>query len=323
MCVRAHRVLAGSSNNPARTTSNRMLHQRSFETIAHQDASAIPVATAAVNKLKVAEYVSVVPPTAAPHDPKLPAVLLFGWAGCTDNHLAKYSRIYEDLGCLTLRYTAPARSLVGEDYGNAIAKSLCASLLRDRELDKRANILVHSFSNNGARVMYLLQQQLQRQHAGNELYQRMKGIIFDSGPCSVTQYQKALAVTSIQYGTYPPMLQLLLSYWLFVEVCLGRGLLAGDLKLSPHPNFIDNWQTQIRSISDQLPRKQLFLYSKTDAISAVKKVEDFVKEQKRHGHDVSEVKFDQSEHCKHLRAFPTEYKTAIAKFIQENYTTKS
>lgn len=29
---------------------------------------------------------------------KLPVVILFGWAGCQDKYLAKYSSIYEDRG---------------------------------------------------------------------------------------------------------------------------------------------------------------------------------------------------------------------------------
>lgn len=29
---------------------------------------------------------------------KLPVVILFGWAGCQDKYLAKYSAVYEDRG---------------------------------------------------------------------------------------------------------------------------------------------------------------------------------------------------------------------------------
>lgn len=32
------------------------------------------------------------------NEEKIPVILLFGWAGCQDKYLAKYSQIYEDKG---------------------------------------------------------------------------------------------------------------------------------------------------------------------------------------------------------------------------------
>ena len=32
------------------------------------------------------------------NEEKIPVILLFGWAGCQDKYLAKYSQIYEDRG---------------------------------------------------------------------------------------------------------------------------------------------------------------------------------------------------------------------------------
>lgn len=32
------------------------------------------------------------------NEKKLPVILLFGWAGCKDKYLAKYSQIYEEKG---------------------------------------------------------------------------------------------------------------------------------------------------------------------------------------------------------------------------------
>uniref|UniRef100_A0A1I8MIF2 Transmembrane protein 53 n=1 Tax=Musca domestica TaxID=7370 RepID=A0A1I8MIF2_MUSDO len=45
------------------------------------------------------------------NDTHVPIVMLLGWAGCQDRYLMKYSKIYEDRGLITVRYTAPVDTL--------------------------------------------------------------------------------------------------------------------------------------------------------------------------------------------------------------------
>ena len=40
-----------------------------------------------------------------------PVVFLLGWEGSKDEELVVYSRLYESLGCITVRYSSEARFL--------------------------------------------------------------------------------------------------------------------------------------------------------------------------------------------------------------------
>lgn len=83
------------------------------------------------------------------NDGKTPVVLLLGWLGCQDKHLKKYSKIYEERGLITMRYTAPMDALFFRpsklrDIGGEILKTLDKHQLDDHPF------LVHGFSNGGS-----------------------------------------------------------------------------------------------------------------------------------------------------------------------------
>ncbi|KAJ1525490.1 hypothetical protein ONE63_010299 [Megalurothrips usitatus] len=80
---------------------------------------------------------------------KPPAVILLGWAGCQDKHLAKYGNIYSDKGCVTLRCTAPLGSLfLRRRRMRELGRRLLDELL-DLNLNEHP-IFFHVFSNGGA-----------------------------------------------------------------------------------------------------------------------------------------------------------------------------
>ena len=80
-----------------------------------------------------------------------PVVFLLGWAGSRDKHLARYSRIYEDAGCVTIRYTAPDEYIFfDQDKVRPLARKLL-DLVEEMSLEN-SPVLVHSFSNGGCVV---------------------------------------------------------------------------------------------------------------------------------------------------------------------------
>ena len=80
-----------------------------------------------------------------------PVVFLLGWAGSRDKHLARYSKIYEDAGCVTIRYTAPDEYIFFEqDKVRPLARKLL-DLVEEMSLEN-SPVLVHSFSNGGCVV---------------------------------------------------------------------------------------------------------------------------------------------------------------------------
>ncbi|KAK6310670.1 hypothetical protein J4Q44_G00187250 [Coregonus suidteri] len=86
------------------------------------------------------------------HGTKEPVVILLGWAGCRDKHLAKYSSIYNEQGCVTICYTAPLKTVfVSESFGYKELSNTAHKLLEilyDYEVEN-SPIFFHVFSNGG------------------------------------------------------------------------------------------------------------------------------------------------------------------------------
>lgn len=82
-------------------------------------------------------------------DDTSPVVLLLGWVGCQDRHLQKYSKIYEDRGMTTVRFTAPMVPLFVQRTKILGLAEGVLSTIEDHRLQQRP-ILVHTFSNGGA-----------------------------------------------------------------------------------------------------------------------------------------------------------------------------
>ncbi|CAF97741.1 unnamed protein product [Tetraodon nigroviridis] len=73
-------------------------------------------------------------------------------SGCKDKHLSKYSSIYNEQGCVTIRYTAPLKTIfISESFGYKELKSTALKLLEilyDYEVEN-SPVLFHIFSNGG------------------------------------------------------------------------------------------------------------------------------------------------------------------------------
>lgn len=100
-------------------------------------------------QLKAHDDVHVTFPPQKNETTQTPVVLLLGWLGCQDRHLKKYSKIYEDRGLITVRYTAPGYALFFRTskmwkIADGLLKTLDDHQLQDHP------IVIHGFSNGGA-----------------------------------------------------------------------------------------------------------------------------------------------------------------------------
>ncbi|KAG5872485.1 hypothetical protein JTB14_013129 [Gonioctena quinquepunctata] len=111
------------------------------------------------------------------NEEKIPVILLFGWAGCQDKYLAKYSQIYEERGLITLRYTAPVKCLFWRRYQMITIGEKLVKLLVDLNFDNHP-IIVHCFSNGGAFLYQNFSLALRKYAKPLPI----KGVIFDSAP---------------------------------------------------------------------------------------------------------------------------------------------
>ncbi|KAM9495017.1 transmembrane protein 53-like [Clarias gariepinus] len=117
------------------------------------------------------------------HRSKQPVVILLGWAGCRDKYLSKYSSMYNDQGCVTVRYTAPLKTVfISESFGykglyNTAPKLL--EILYDYEVENNP-IFFHVFSNGGFMLYRYMVEILQSHKQCSSLY--VVGLVMDSTP---------------------------------------------------------------------------------------------------------------------------------------------
>ncbi|XP_078074711.1 transmembrane protein 53 [Mustelus asterias] len=240
-----------------------------------------------------------------------PVIILLGWSGSQDKHLAKYSNIYKNQGCIVLRYTAPWRQIF---FSGIFSKNLhytarkLLDLLFDIGIEDHP-IMFHVFSNGGC---MLYRHIVELQCNKTETYftkLNVIGTIFDSAPGN-RNLQGGIRALSAVLGS---------STNVFVKcIAIPAFVLIAVLKVVLYP------VTQFVSLScyDALkvnPSRwpQLYLYSKADKIISYKEVEAMIKIRKQLDIHVQSVDFNTSQHVNHFREYPDEYSTKCIRFLKE------
>ena len=236
-----------------------------------------------------------------------PVVVLLGWAGCKDRYLAKYSAMYEEKGCITLRYTAPVECLFWRrDKMPYIGKRLI-QVITDKSLDQYP-IFFHVFSNGGA---FLYQHvSLAMQQANTPL--KVKGVIFDSAPGERRLTALFKAISAIIGGH--PVLNIPMSFFItiflsvlwFFEVIAHAFGLGYPVQTNP-----------IALAEEAYSWPQLFLYSNTDTLIPASDVEKFASRRAERGVRVQLVLFTNSPHVKHYTTYPDVYVNTVCSFMHE------
>ncbi|KAB7495534.1 Transmembrane protein 53, partial [Armadillidium nasatum] len=110
---------------------------------------------------------------------KEPVIFLLGWFNARDRHLAKYSSMYNKLGYITIRYTAPPMDLFDMTQSNlkTIARKLI-KLMEDTTLSHHP-VFFHNFSNHGSTLYSHISEQME---CSPEVPLDVAGCIFDSTP---------------------------------------------------------------------------------------------------------------------------------------------
>ncbi|KAG5307453.1 TMM53 protein, partial [Acromyrmex insinuator] len=214
---------------------------------------------------------------------KRPVVILLGWAGCQDRYLAKYSSIYEDKSCITLRYTAPVEYLFWRrDKMPYIGKRLL-QVITDERLDEHP-IFFHVFSNGGAFLYQHISLAMQRANTPFKI----RGVIFDSAPGERRLTALFKAISAI----------------------IG-GVIAQAFSRTPIPT------NPIALAEEAYSWPQLFLYSNSDTLIPASDVEKFASRRAERGVRVQLVLFTNSPHVKHYTTYRDVYVNTVCSFIHE------
>ncbi|XP_069367769.1 transmembrane protein 53 [Paralichthys olivaceus] len=240
---------------------------------------------------------------------KEPVVILLGWAGCKDKHLSKYSSIYNEQGCVTIRYTAPLKTVfISESFGYKELSSTALRLLEilfDYEVEN-SPVFFHIFSNGGFMLYRYIVELLHSDKQFSSLC--VIGAVVDSAPGSGNVRGALRALTATLGPKISPVLRYVLLVLFAVTVFLLRVVLYPMTKYI-HKNHYD-------AVQEKPPAwPHFYLYSRGDQVIRHRDIELFVETVKQKGVPVDSFDFVSSPHVGHLRDFPEQYALKCRGFL--------
>ena len=263
-------------------------------------------------------------------------VVLLGWWRSQVRHVQKYSKIYEERGCVTVTGVAPPSAIMSYDHGALDAfvrkvASQVAALIRDFDHIKQdttpvkeISVIFHVFSNGGAYPLHRLEILIQRARMETRnsnmiddlllVGSRLKGQIYDSAPAFPHAKSALLAMGS---AISNPVIRQLLQVAFLLRVVLSH--LRMVLKYILGYGWFDPRQEFWRHLATSgLCLNQAYVYSTRDKITDVSYLEDLIAIRKQlPGSRVTVTKFDDSDHVQHLRTHEREYRNMINNFMED------
>ncbi|XP_055606835.1 transmembrane protein 53-B [Uranotaenia lowii] len=250
------------------------------------------------------------------NETNVPIVLLLGWAGCQDKYLMKYSKIYEDRGLITIRYTAPVETLFWKRAGMIQIGEKILKLIYDMNFDSHP-LIFHVFSNGGA----FLYQHIALANRMSKKPIQICGMIFDSAPGDRRMLGLFRAVSAIfgreRWGNFLVSSFLTISMILAWTVVDAYNYVWNFIRPSGY-EVQTNPSHNLKFESNCWP--QLYLYSKEDLLIPYTDIEKFAAYRQSIGTDVRMICFDRSEHVKHYIRHPQQYIYSVCKFINDCLT---
>ena len=281
------------------------------------------------------------------HSSARPLVLLFGFLGASDRHLAKYADVYESIGS-TVLIMKPSISEVAvpkvgeqavmdllekrllpviEEHRTGRSSSIPSS--RKDAYGEHRNVFMHCMSNAGWMAMgtlfYMgdtLQSKIQGQHEDEVnreklwamwswIRHNMRGIVIDSAPSMATPSIYARGLTSALLKVPSTDVEDRHPWALSLASTLTQKYFDNPDVLKRFRKVRDGW-------SHAVPRNvpQLYLYSSADTLIPSSHVESFMAQQEALGSSVSYQRWNDSEHCEHLKVHPVQYRKIVQTFVR-------
>lgn len=256
-------------------------------------------------------------------------VLLFGWLGAEDRHLAKYANMWADAGAASVRATASSADIMlGNEArlrggGLAVLRAAAPSLAEA----PNATLIAHCFSNGGAFVYEQLRLAMSEAAAGEgsglspedaaclaSMRARLAAEVFDSCPCYL-HLGPGLRAIGTAVPLAAPRLLLQAVFGLYVVCSTGLAKL-GLVPLRPE-TYWKHWLTPpATSTSTRAPRprvRSLYAYSTVDDLCDVEALEALIHTRVERGEPVCSLRFEDCSHVSLLPAHPEAYASACAK----------
>ena len=244
---------------------------------------------------------------------QIPLVLVLGWAGAIDKHVLKYSQMYENMGCHTIRLSPTVGLSVFKPELHKVYAIKLLDLIKAKPELNNSPIVVHTFSNAGTFIYRHVSDILHDvENQYSYLKPNIKTMIYDSGPGSnddLNRLKKAvleLVQTSVKYK--------ILSYPIAYT-----GFFYWDFKyLKRRPNFLDKNIEALKRDKFEIPI--LSIFSKADDLIDYKQILNFISERKKNAPNVKieTVLFEDSPHCTHYLVHTDVYVEKLRKHLIES-----
>lgn len=241
-----------------------------------------------------------------------PLVFVLGWAGCTDRQLSKYSKIYEERGCITIRYSAPGEYILFDPEKIRPLASKLLDLVSEMSLES-SPIFFHCFSNSGATVYQCMVEAMANEKQYEGMAERVMGQVFDSAPGKRTANSFINAFSYVWPGK-----NFLFRYF------VPRIMLLYAIALSIYHSMAAHFTGKILQpfcydyiLNEKIVRPLLFIYSKTDKVLPASDIDAVADAREKNGCEVVRVCYDDSEHVDHLRQHRETYINNIDGFVRK------
>ncbi|KAK3592152.1 hypothetical protein CHS0354_019444 [Potamilus streckersoni] len=244
---------------------------------------------------------------------KEPVVLLLGWLGCEEKHLAKYSDIYERKGCITIRYIAPKEITFFKTELLPTVASKLLDLIQDYNLEDNP-IFFHIFSNNGSYVYTNILKVLHEDKEKKLVKLQVKGVIIDSAPGQRRLHQAARAFVVSTPRNFMMRILMVIGIYLYL---FWTGLKCMFMKLyNPKSLEYNPHYVYENMLHDSYHWPQLYLYSKADKIIPYQDIDKMIGYRQSLGVHVERVRWDDTAHVSHLMVHREAYMQACIEFIK-------
>ncbi|CAJ0964022.1 unnamed protein product, partial [Mesorhabditis belari] len=245
------------------------------------------------------------------------SVILFGWAGAREKHVAKHAELYHDRGFKTLSFTS---AFDGRHplYLKLNISGLLPELKKIAD-DPTRRFLIHTYSMNGVFTLCTL---LYRK-GFTDFLKRTDGLAMDSGPVyfkEVTAYTLVLEsiFTDLTNKMGPAQKAIALIYKHF----LGLIMLFAHLRAKALHLFFRKPMTELDAftfmkVHPDIPKQQAYFFSDKDVICRANMIMEFIDWQLARGKEVTYLNFGNAEHVAHLKADPAKYGEVLDKYLDK------
>ncbi|KAM7463260.1 hypothetical protein LguiA_031381 [Lonicera macranthoides] len=265
-------------------------------------------------------------------------VVLLGWLGSKQRHLAKYADWYTSRGFHVITFTFPMAEILSYQVGGKAEEhidSLVNHLVEWLEEEYGKNLVFHTFSNTGWLTYGAILEKFQKQD--HTLMGRIKGCIVDSAPVAAPDPQvwasgfsaaflkKQSVATKGDEAANEPGVQASSGARTVVEARPAITEAALLLVLEKFFKVVLNLPSVNRRLSDVVgqlktgqPRcPQLYIYSSADKVIPAGYVEMFIQEQQKSGREVRACNFISTPHVDHFRHHPHLYSSQLTHFLED------